>query len=167
MGLLLTSTTILGALSLQTKDIAAGREPRPMDNKEFFMAALVQGGGLGIFGDYLFSDVNRFGGGVVSSAFGPTGQLADDFIKLVVGNAQQAISGEETNILGESVNFVERYTPDLWQTHLLKNAMFDQIEMLADPDAQRKYNRMMRKRQREYQQDYWWKPGEPLPEALK
>jgi hypothetical protein len=167
LGLLLTSTTVLGALSLQTKDIAAGREPRPMDNKEFFMAALIQGGGLGIFGDYLFSDVNRFGGGIVSTAFGPTGQLAEDVFKVSLGNIQQAVKGEETNVLGESARLVERYTPDLWQTHLLKNAMFDQIEMLADPDAQRKYNRMMRKRQREYQQDYWWKPGEPLPEALK
>ncbi len=70
-------------------------------------------------------------------------------------------------MLGESVKFVERYTPDIWQTHLFKNAMFDQIEMLADDDAQRKYNRMIRKRQREYNQEYWWKPGQPLPEAAQ
>lgn len=179
LGLMMTTTTVLGALALQAKDIAAGREPRPMDNKEFFAAAIAQGGGIGIFGDYLFSDVNRFGGGPVQTAFGPTGQLAEDVLKLTIGNAQEAIplilqgqireaiSSEQTNILGESVKFVERYTPDIWQTHLFKNAMFDQIEMLADPDAQRKYNRMMRKRQRDYQQDYWWKPGEPLPEALQ
>lgn len=167
LGLMMTTTTVLGALALQAKDIAAGREPRPMDNKEFFAAAIAQGGGIGIFGDYLFSDVNRFGGGPVQTAFGPTGQLAEDTFRLTMGNIQEAIKGEETNILGESVKYVERYTPDIWQTHLFKNAMFDQIEMLADPDAQRKYNRMMRKRQRDYQQDYWWKPGEPLPEALQ
>ena len=166
-GLLLASTTVLGGLSLQAKDIAAGREPRSMDNPKFFAAALVQGGGLGILGDYAFSDVNRFGGGIVSTAFGPTGQLTDDIVKLTLGNLQEAIRGEETNVLGESARFAERYTPDIWQTHLLKNALFDQIEMLADEDAQRKYNRIVRKRQKDYEQGYWWKPGEPLPEAMQ
>ena len=56
-----------------------------MDNKEFFGAALIEGCGLGIFGDYLFSDVNRFGGGIVSTAFGPTGQLAEDVFKVSIG----------------------------------------------------------------------------------
>jgi hypothetical protein len=166
-GLLLATTTVLGGIALTAKDIAAGREPRPMDNPKFFAAALVQGGGLGIFGDYAFSDVNRFGGGIVSTAFGPTGQLTDDIVKLTLGNLQEAVRGEETNVLGESARFAERYTPDIWQTHLLKNALFDQIEMLADEDAQRKYNRIVRKRQKDYEQGYWWKPGEPLPEAIQ
>lgn len=167
IGLLATTTTILGGISLQAKDLAAGREPRPVDNKEFFAAAFAQGGGLGIFGDFIFSDQNRFGGGLVSTAFGPTGELIDKTVQLTVGNIQEAVKGEETNVLGESVKFVERYTPDIWQAHLFKNAMFDQIEMLADDDAQRKYNRMIRKRQREYNQEYWWKPGQPLPEAAQ
>jgi hypothetical protein len=165
-GLLLATTTVLGGIALQAKDLAAGREPRPVDPK-FVFAALVQGGGLGILGDYAFSDVNRFGGGIVSTAFGPTGQLTDDVVKLTLGNLQEAIRGEETNVLGESARFAERYTPDIWQTHLLKNALFDQIEMLADEDAQRKYNRIVRKRQKDYEQGYWWKPGEPLPEAMQ
>ena len=70
-------------------------------------------------------------------------------------------------MLGESVKYVERYTPDIWQAHLFKNSFFDQIEMLADPDAQAKYNRMIRKRQREYNQEYWWKPGETPLEAVQ
>ena len=166
-GLLLATTTVLGGIALTAKDVAAGREPRAMDNPKFFAAALVQGGGLGILGDYAFSDVNRFGGGIVSTAFGPTGQLTDDMVKLTLGNLQEAVRGEETNVLGESARFAERYTPDIWQTHLLKNALFDQIEMLADEDAQRKYNRIVRKRQKDYEQGYWWKPGEPLPEAMQ
>jgi hypothetical protein len=165
-GFMLASTTALGGVALMAKDFAAGREPREVDEK-FLAAAIAQGGGVGIFGDYVFSDVNRFGQGPVSSAFGPTGELAEKFISLTLGNAQEALKGEETNVLGEAVNFVERYTPDTWQTHLFKNAFFDQLELMADPEAQRRYNRMMRKRMREYNQDYWWKPGEPLPEALQ
>ena len=167
LGLLTATTMTLGGIAVLAKDIAAGREPRPIDNKEFFAAAFAQGGGLGIFGDFAFSDVNRFGQGPISSALGPTYELGEKLIKISLGNVQEAIRGEETNVLGESVQFVERYTPDIWQAHLFKNALFDQIEMLADPDAQRKYNRIVRKRQKEYSQKYWWKPGEPLPEALQ
>lgn len=161
--MLLATTTVLGGVALQAKDIAAGRDPRPMDGPEFFAAALVQGGGLGIVGDLLFSDVNRFGGGIVSTAFGPTGELIDKSFALTLGNIQEAIRGEETNVLGESARFVERYTPDIWQLSLIKGALFDQVQLLADPKAEKKFNRLMRKRERDFGQDYWWKPGELTP----
>jgi hypothetical protein len=172
-GGLMAITTILGGITLQAKDLAAGREPRPMLDSdgvlksEFVIAAMAQGGGLGIFGDFLFSDQNRFGSGPASTLLGPTGDFANRAARLSIGNVQQALAGEETNIFSETIDFTERYTPDIWQIQTLKNAMFDQLELMADPDAQRKYNRIMRNRMRDYDQGYWWEPGEPLPEAVK
>ena len=32
------------------------------------------------------------------------------------------------------------------------------------PKAQKKFNRLMKKRKAEFNQDYWWKKGQPLPE---
>ncbi len=163
IGLLGASTSILGGAALQMKDIAAGREPRPVDEK-FIGAAFMQGGGLGILGDFVFSDKNRFGGGIEQTLAGPTGELFNKVTSLTLGNIQQAFKGEETNVLSESVQFVDRYTPDIWQTHLFKNAIFDQIELMADPKAQKKFNRIMKRRKKEFNQDYWWKKGQPLPE---
>lgn len=163
IGMLAATTTTLGGVALQAKDIAAGREPRPVDAK-FFAASFNQGGGLGIFGDFIFSDVNRFGGGITETLTGPTGQLLDTTVKFTLGNIREAIQGEETNVLGEAVNIIDRYTPDIWQTHLFKNALFDQIEIMANPKAQRRFNKIMRKRKKDFNQDYWWKPGQPLPE---
>jgi len=160
---LLATTTVLGGMSLQLKDLAAGRDPRSMTDIKFFAAALVQGGGLGIVGDLLFSDVNRFGGGVVSTAFGPTGELIDKGFSLTLGNIQEAIRGEETNVLGEAAQFAERYSPDAWQIHLIKGALFDQIQNLADPSFEKKVNRTLRKREREYNQEYWFRPGDITP----
>ena len=154
----------MGGLALQMKDIAAGREPRPMDDAKFFAAAFQQGGGLGIFGDFLFSDVNRFGGGITQTLSGPTGQLLDTSVKFTLGNIREAVKGEETNILGEAVQLGKRYAPEVWQTRLFTDAMWDQVEMMANPDAQRRFNRVVRKRQKEFNQGYWWKPGEPTPE---
>jgi len=163
-GTLAVTTTIMGGMALQMKDIAAGREPRPMDDPAFFAAAFQQGGGLGIFGDFLFSDVNRYGGGITQTLAGPTGQLIDTGVKFTLGNIREAVKGEETNILGEAVQLGKRYAPEIWQTRLFTDAMWDQAEMMANPDAQRRFNRIVRKRQKEFNQGYWWKPGKPLPE---
>ena len=176
LGMLFATTTALGGVALQAKDIAKGLEPRPTGyddgefNKEeatkFFSAAFLQGGGLGIFGDYLFSDVNRFGGSLSEGITGPTGEMFDKTVQLTVGNIQQAIKGEETNVLGEAVKYVDRYTPDIWQTHLFKNYVFDSIESLADPNIDKKYNKMMRKRKKEYNQEYWFKPGTNIQDTI-
>jgi len=61
---LVISTTLFGALPCNSKRRRKGRDPRTMVTPEFWGAALLQGGGLGILGDFLFNDVNRFGGGV-------------------------------------------------------------------------------------------------------
>lgn len=168
---LFTGMSALGGVALQAKDIAAGREPRPIDSPEqaaqFMSAAVLQGGGLGIFGDYLFSDKNRFGGSLIESLAGPTGELISKTEKLTIGNIQQAVKGEETNVLGEAAQFIQRYTPDVWQTRLFTDAVFDQVALMADPRMQKKFNRQMRRRAKEYDQDYWWRKGEVLPEALQ
>jgi hypothetical protein len=63
---------------MASKDVAKGREPRPADDPKTWLAAMVQGGGLGIFGDYLFGEANRFGNTALESAAGPTlGTVAD------------------------------------------------------------------------------------------
>ena len=169
VGTLLAGSTVLGGMSLQLKDIAAGREPRPIMSEDggldskFLLAALIQGGGASIVGDFLYADANRYGGGPAATAFGPTGQLVDDTQKLILGNVQELLAGEETGFLSETIDFTERYTPSLWQIDLLKNAMFDQLELMADPAAEKRFNRIMRSRERDYGQKYWWEPGEMTP----
>lgn len=173
MGYMLAATTLMGALAMQAKDLASGREIRPMGDPgseqffDFWSAAMMQGGGLGIVGDYLFSDVNRFGGSPVATAFGPTGQIVEDALQLTVGNLQQAFNGKDTNWSSEAIQFIESNTPSIWQIQPIKNAMFDQMQILVDPKAQKKMALARRRRKKEYRQDYWWAPGEATPEALQ
>jgi hypothetical protein len=174
-GLLLAVSTVMGGLALQLKDVASGRTPRetgfedkdPKKMRKFIGAAIAQGGGLGIFGDYLFSDVNRFGIGPISSPFGPSGELATKTGLLTLGNLQQFLAGDETNIVPEALQYLKRYTPDVWQTRLLTDSMFDQLTIMADSRFEKKFRRQMRKRQKDYSQDYWWKKGKTLPEFVK
>lgn len=165
-GTLAATASAMGAVVLQAKDIAAGRTPRDMDNPQFVRDAILQGGGFGLVGDVLLKDQNRFGGGLVQSMVGPKVGLVEDIGRLTFGNVQEALEGKDTKLAGEAVDFLNRYTPDVWQTQLISNAIFDQMKMLGDPKAEKNFNRLRKKRKSEYGSDYWWRRGEALPEFL-
>jgi hypothetical protein len=155
-----------GALSLQAKEISKGRDPRPMDTPEFWQAAFLQGGGLGIFGDFLFSDLNRFGGGLAGTVAGPQIDRAGSLIDLTVGNAAQAIAGEETNVGREALAFAAQNAPgsSIWYLRLAWERLFvDQLRRLIDPEAEAAFARTERRYARDYEQGYWWRPGDPMP----
>lgn len=174
-GMLVAATTIMGYVSLQLKDFAAGRNPREIDSTEdgqkLLAASILQGGGLGIMGDFLFADSNRFGGGFSQTLASPLLAAADDIDELTRINAMDLMRGEQTwgGIAADTSQFAKRYTPSIWQVRLLQNAMFDALSVQADPTYQSRYNRMMSKRMRDYKQDFWWKPGQmpDMPEVLE
>ena len=163
---LLISATLMGALAMQLKEMSKGRDPRPMDTEEFWGAAFLQGGGLGIYGDFLFSDVNRFDRGMAETVAGPVVGFANDVRKLTLGNVLQAATGEDTKAGSELINFASRYTPgsSLWYMRLaLERNLWDRLQMWADPKAKKKMRSLERKYKRDYGQKYWWGPGDAQP----
>lgn len=70
-------TTLFGYGAMATKDLIKGREPRSPDDPKTWIAAMLQGGALGLYGDFLFGEANRFGGGLTQSLSGPTLGLID------------------------------------------------------------------------------------------
>jgi hypothetical protein len=58
-GALLLTTTALGAIALQAKQITSGKDPIDMHGEhavKFWLKAFAQGGGLSIVGDMLLND---------------------------------------------------------------------------------------------------------------
>lgn len=159
-------TTLLGGLAIQLKEISRGKNPRPMDDPAFWPAAFVQGGGLGIYGDFLFTDVNRFGGGLTSTFAGPFVPLINDTAKLTIGQLWDVAKGKDTNFAAEAIDYARRYTPggSLWYSRLLfEREALDQLQLMADDEAFQTFRRRMRKRERDYNQTYWWRMGETAP----
>jgi hypothetical protein len=69
---LIVATTVLGYAAMAAKDLAKGRTPRnPLDPKTI-AAAMTQGGGAGIYGDFLFGEYTRFGRTPLETLAGPT-----------------------------------------------------------------------------------------------
>ena len=164
---LMISLTLFGALAMQLKEMSKGRDPRPMDTAEFWGAAMLQGGGMALFGDLLFSDVNRYGGGLSETIAGPVAGLIGDLNDLTTGNILQAIKGEDTNVASEFIGFAGRYTPGstLWYIRLgMERMILDQGKLWADPDAKKKMKRLESKYKREYGQNHWWRPGKTAPD---
>lgn len=79
VGSLIGGLAIAGYMSIVMKDLLKGYwPPRNPADPRTILAALQQGGAMGIYGDYLFSQVNRFGGGLLETALGPTFGTAGD-----------------------------------------------------------------------------------------
>lgn len=76
-------TTLFGYGGMTAKDLAKGRTPRdPLDPRTMVAAAL-QGGALGIYGDFLFGEMkNRFGNNPLTTIAGPTAGAANDLLDL-------------------------------------------------------------------------------------
>lgn len=87
IGSLLAGMTMAGYMVIAMKDAARGYWPPrdPFDYKTI-LAALAQGGAAGLYGDFLFAQKNRFGGGVLESIAGPTigeaAQLTENLLSL-------------------------------------------------------------------------------------
>lgn len=160
------ATTVMGAVAMQLKEMSRGKDPRDMSDPKFWAAAYLQGGGAGIYGDFLMADANRFGQGPVTTLAGPMADLGDDLTKLTIGNAQQGVRGENMNLAGDAINFMRSYTPggSLWYTRLAyERLVLDQLAKQFDPNAGDRFRRIQRRRAIDYDQDYFWRPGEASP----
>ena len=158
--------TVMGGLAIQLKEMSKGRDPRQIDNVEFFAASVLQGGALGIFGDFFTSSTNRFGGGLGETIAGPVVGLSSDLMKLTAGNIAELVQDEDTNFIKEATRFTGRYAPgqSIWYLNLaFRRLILEQFEDWADPKARQRYNKQMQKYRRETGQEFWWTPAETSP----
>lgn len=169
------STTLLGGLIYQSKEITKGRDPKPMtdlppeDAAKFWGAAALQGGGFGIFGDFLSTATSEraSGAGTLSDALaGPVVGAANDAARFTIGNLAELAQGEKTHAGREAVKLAKGYVPgsSLWYGRLgLERLVYDQLQTQIDPEYPLAYRRMEQLAAQQGQ-DYWWRPGEPAPE---
>lgn len=153
---LILGTTALGYLSMTAKEMLKGRNPRtpdtPMEAAKVFFAAMAQGGGAGIYGDFLFGEANRFGGGLVATVGGPAVGTAEDIWQLK--GKLQRFEDPSANLLQLGKNnfpFLNLFYARL----ALDQMFFYKIQEAMNPG----FLRRMEKRVRDQnQQTFWLKP---------
>jgi hypothetical protein len=173
-GELLLSATMAGALAMQVNEMLMGRKPQPMDGHDFWLRAILKGGGLGPVGDILATGTSSWGGGIPSYIAGPVPQLAQDAASLTLGNLavafNQAMDGDEIdmNFMNDLMKFQKRYTPlqqsPIWLGGAAIDRLFsDQLQMLLDPDSVNSLAKAETTRQNRYGNASFWAPGQIAP----
>lgn len=141
---MIVATTALGYLGMVLKDFVKGRTPRDPKSPDTWRAAFMQGGGAGIFGDFFFGEVNRFGGGPAQTAVGPTFGAFFDLVNLW----QKARSGDDVsaNALRVALNNVPYL--NLFYTRIaLDYLLLFQLQEAVNPGFLRRYERKVEKEQ--------------------
>ncbi len=165
--------TLLGALAMQMKQIVAGRDPKSLDptTRDGLFGwghAVIQGGGLGVFGDMLGADKTRQGDSWASMAAGPLANLAEDVGgKWLLANLQRAAEGKPTQWLGEGYWVASRYLPGsnvFWFKLAFQRAVVDQLGLMIDPKAPERFAKIEAAAKQNYGQSSWWRHGQLAPD---
>lgn len=160
---LMLGVTMFGALSLQSKDMKDGKDPRDMTSAKFWAAAFVQGGGAGIYGDILYTGMggqNR--GGVPNWAGtlgGPIFGTGFDLANLTAGNLGEMMKGRRTNAGAELLRFSRQNMPfvNLWYGKAaLDHMFFHEMQEYLSPGYLSNIRSMARN---DWGQRFWWEPG--------
>lgn len=151
----------LGYAAMSIKDLIKGREPRDLVDKETGMpnvktigAALAQGGGLGLYGDFLFGEYSRFGRSFTSSSVGPVlgnlDTLTDLWTRMRNGDDLAASSFKA---LLDNTPFLNLY----WLRPLLDYSILFNIQESLNPGFLRRTEQRI---ERENSQQFLIKPSE-------
>ena len=124
-----TAMTTMGYMAMSLKDIAKGRTPRDPDDPKTWVAAFLQGGAAGIWGDFLFGEMkSRFGQGPLVSLLGPTAGSINEALQVVGAVKDPLLSGEDVagNLPTKLLRFGYNHTPfaNLFYTRLALDHMF-------------------------------------------
>jgi hypothetical protein len=170
-GAMLITTTALGAIALQAKQMVSGKDPIDMRGDhapKFWLKALAQGGGLSIVGDTLLNDPGDSPGDAAANAIktiaGPSiGTVADATLKVGAANVWKAAKGQQTHAAAEALNLARANAPyvNLWYAKAaLDHAGMHALQENLSPGY---LSKMQQRAHKDFGQDFWWQPGTGAP----
>lgn len=169
---LAASMAVAGALTIQLNAVMNGRDPQDMTEGKFWIQALLRSGGLGIFADAVNTGLGgeSLGGQANwTGLLGPVvGTVADPMAALgsALGDVLfdgKAFDGAAHDLGGKLVKTAWNNTPFLrsWYTKAaIEHIFVHNFQELLSPGYLR---RMERRAKKEFNQSFWWEPGEKLP----
>lgn len=150
--------TLGGAFVTQLKALAQGKDPYDMSTLDFWGRSVLNGGSLGILGDFIFNNIN-----VSNSRYKPENPLAQQWRViqgLTIDNLIDAWNGDELNISSDAFKAVNQLMPKLWWFRAVwDRKVADEMLKLTDPKAYNKLVQSQRNQEQETGQGRWWETG--------
>lgn len=136
VGQMIALTTLYGYAASALKDLSKGKVPRDPTDWRTWVAAMQQGGGAGLYGDVLFSQVlDRRFGDASTQLLGPT--FSDVFgSQGLAGIAGRLVQGQDAG--AASVRFIQGNTPFLnlfYARIILDYAAFYHLQEWMNPGS--------------------------------
>jgi hypothetical protein len=145
--------TMFGYISMSAKDMLRGRSPRDPNKLSTILEALSQGGGLGIYGDFIINEVqNEYGNNIWETILGPTASDLNKLRDIVMNLDDPAKAGKKF------VQFAENNVPflNLYYTKAAYDYLIGyQIKEFLDPGF---FERMRIRHEENRGQTYFLKP---------
>lgn len=154
-----------GALALNLKDLADGKDIRDPSDPQFMMEALGQGGGFGIavMGRWpTQTDLKKATAG--DMALGFLGPMPRTLFTIGAGVKRSLGQGELTPFMN---SVLPNITPNIWYSDLLVQRYFlDEMKRITDPRAAAAFGTQRTNTLRRTGQGSWWGPGKRKPSRL-
>ncbi len=123
LGPLIAALTVIGYAGMSAKDLVRSYGPRDPLSYKTMLAAMTQGGGLGIYGDFLFGQASRFGNSPLEAAAGPAASTAAQILNLWArARDGEAKAGEVLNITLQNTPFINLWYARPVLDYLVLNA---------------------------------------------
>jgi hypothetical protein len=150
---LLMLSTFWGYIAMSAKDMIKGRSPRDPNKKSTLVQAFAQGGGAGIYGDFLINELqNEYGNGIFETALGPTASDIKKIFDIVQSMNDPKKAGKKFVQLAEgNVPFLNLYYTKTAYDYLIGY----QVKEYLDPGF---FRRMRDKHEQQRGQSYYLKP---------
>ena len=157
IGSLIAGLTLAGYAAMTVKDMLKGYwPPRDPSDPRTWLAAAQQGGAWGIYGDFLFSQTNRFGGGLTETLAGPTIGSVSGLLDIGLSARDYAIdaaTGDEGKFAGgRALSWAVGNTPFANLFYIKPSADYLILNSLREILAPGYLRRQAKTRERQYNQ---------------
>lgn len=172
---MIPSSIALGYVNMTIKEMLKGKAPRdPEDWRDvgkLVTASMLQTGAMGVYGDFLFGDMNnRFGQGWTETMMGPTAGRVDEAVKIFASLRDLPFSDDYSKDVEKTRNKVLQFglnnTPGVsaLKNHFATKLAFDymityNLHEMMNPGYLKKMEKKLKK---EKQQEYLLPPSEVI-----
>lgn len=170
-GAILLSTTALGAIALQAKQMVTGKDPIDMRGEhatKFWLKSMAQGGGLSIVGDMLLNDPGNSVSDTMRSTagtlMGPAVSTAVQAAAIPVENVWAKVKGKPTHAAAQTIGLLRQNTAyaNLWYAKAaIDHAGMHALQENLSPGY---LSRMQQQAAKDWGEGYWWAPGSGGPQ---
>lgn len=151
--------TLIAALGNQVRNLLAGQDPDSIRDPGFWGRAVLRGGGLGFFGDFLQNEVTQHDTTLTAALGGPALTTLEDLLQLTHGAFFQERQGMRTDEGAKLIRFARDNVPftNLWYTQAaFDHLIWNNLQEAASPGY---LERLEARQEALYGKHYYWHPG--------